>query len=147
MVRKVGGSRGNPPCVGLCVSCHWRNARRVAAKDCGVWCMEDTSHVLSLFSLLLYLLFFFCSLSQAVSHKRCRGLLVQMEFPPLLTPPHHPRVFKMRAGRKREQEEGGREEDRFENRSHINTFIFWTLSLASLLLCLWARRGGKWVFC
>lgn len=29
-MRKIGGSRGNPPCV----SCHWSSARRVPAKDC-----------------------------------------------------------------------------------------------------------------
>lgn len=107
MVRKDGGSRGNPPCIGPCVSCHWRNARRVPAKDCIVWCMEDTSHVLS-FSLSLF------PQSQAVSQKRCRGFLVQTNSP---TPP--PKKKK-----KRKEASRGRRGDRFENRRHINTFIY-----------------------
>lgn len=90
MVRKVGGSRGNPPCV----SCHWRSARRIPAQDCTVWCIEDTSHVLFLLSLLLSFSLFSCSLSQAVSHKRC----------------------PFSKWGQREQE---REEHRFENRSHV----------------------------
>lgn len=131
MVGKVGGSRGNPPCVGPFVSCHWRSALRV--EDCIAWCIEGTSHVLSLLSLLLSV-FFFLDLSQAVSHKRCRCLLVQMESPP---PP--------KWGQR--ESEGG-EGERFENRNHINTsffFLFFSFWLASLWSCLWAHHGNKWV--
>lgn len=123
MVRKVGGSRGNPPCV----SCHWLNARRVPAKDCIVWCMEDTTHVLPLLSLLFSLIFFFFKLSPTSNAEAC---LFKWNTP---LPP----VFKMRAERKR-----GKEDVRFENRSHLNAFILESLTCQSAPVFVGSSSGS-----
>lgn len=115
MVEKAGGSRGNPPCVGPYVSCHWRSALR--AEDCIAWCMEGTSHVLSSSVSFLLLLLFFVKLfptSDADAHL-------------LKWNPHHP-LPKMRAWRKRQEEE------RFENRNHTNSSF--VIRLSDLLVCL-----------
>lgn len=66
MVRKIGGSRGNPPMRRPCVSCHWRSARHVPAKDCTVWLHErHRSRSLSLSLPLPLFLSLFFSLSES----------------------------------------------------------------------------------
>lgn len=140
MLRKVGGSRGNPPCVGPCVSCHWRSARRVPAKDCIVWCAEDTAHVPSFTRSLLFffflILFFFPSSESSCLPQVMQRLACSNGIP---TP-------KMRAERKRGhgRREGGMA-DRFENTSRKNTYLGFfssALSLGGLQLCVCGLIAG-----
>lgn len=101
IARKTGGSRGNPPCVGLCVSCHWWSAHHVPAKNCIVWSHgRHLSHSLSLLSLHLSRSLF--SLSQSSCLPQAMHRLACLDGIPI------PPVFKTRAEWKSEQGREGK---------------------------------------